>query len=110
MIKKHYAIGLVNKITGEIDHVAVSDLTLADEMVGLPSNYALTHQLTRFEFEAETNGKSVLRARDLLQEIEMSGANPAQKSAANAIVKMRSGKTLLTNMQRKSQTDVGLLF
>lgn len=96
---KHYALCFVDKATGLIDHMATSSGPLEDDKVGTPEDAAITHQLIRFEFDAEPDtGEPVFRARQALEEFEMNGANPAAKSSPTATVKVKAGRTRASNI------------
>ena len=90
---------MVNKTTGEINHIATSQFPLADDKVGHPKSYEITHQLIRFEFDAEPdNGHNIMRARTALSEFEIVGNTPEEKSLPTAIVKSKIGKTRATKI------------
>ena len=83
---KYYSVCLVNKSTGIIEQIAVSDLPLSDEMVGKPSGYKDTHILNKFEFDSE----SKVRAKEVLAEIEMKGKSVKEKLTL-ASIKSKTG-------------------
>jgi len=89
MIKKHFVIVLENNSSNVIDHIAVSDLPLMDNMVGLPDRYNITHKLHRYEFDADTGTSSILRAREVLAEIEV----------RSGLIKIKSGRNKLSNLK-----------
>jgi len=96
---KHFAICLVNKVTGDIEHMVTSDMPLTDEQVGTPENAATTHQIQRFEFDADADsGANIMRARSALAEFEMTGANAAAKSSPGALVRQTVGRDRATNI------------
>ena len=97
---KHYALAMVNKTTGAIEHIATSPAPLSDDRVGKPVNWETTHILKRFEFDAEPDaGCNIMRARTALLEFEMAGNTATEKSAAIALVKRKSGRTRAANIQ-----------
>ena len=97
---KHYALALANKSTGEIEHMATSLAPLADDKIGLPGNHLVTHQLIRFEFDADPDeGTDIFRARQAQDEFEMNGANATEKSAVDATVRLKTGRNRATNIQ-----------
>ena len=68
-MKKHYAIALVNKLTDNIDHIATSNEPIDDDKIGKPQDWEATHNLVRFEFEAEPDtGSNIMRGRTALGE------------------------------------------
>ena len=104
-MKKHFAVCRVNKATGNIDHIAVSDLPLNEEMCGCPDDHAASHVIKRFEFDADPGDAPIIRGRDVLAMIEMSGNTPAEKANDSAEVMLSPGKTGMENMTKGSQPD-----
>jgi len=77
-MKKHYVLAAVNTTTGEIEHMAVSDLPLGDEM--LPSSKganAPSVEIQRFTFENTDGG--FLKARQVMDSLRVTGVAEAAK-------------------------------
>ena len=85
---KHYVKALVNSVTGVIEHIAISDGLLTDEMVGQPDGGS--HILQSFEFD--TDDGSFIRARDALKEFTMKGNSAAERSDKAALIQNKSSK------------------
>lgn len=73
---KHYCLAMINKDTGEIEHIATSNAPLSDEAVGKPQNWENTHYMSRFEFdEVPPKGRQILSAREVLKRVAANKGN-----------------------------------